>query len=96
MKIIIDFQEVDVSKAEADYYQQLVKQLTNEKTDGKEYFRNLFSADEAGIIKIVRPQSSVPWVVIHFMQQLQINQHLRSNDTEISKIKERLKKLEGV
>lgn len=96
MKVIVDFQEVDMSKQEADYYNQLIKQLTSEKIDGKEYFRNLFSVDELGIIKIVKPQNSVPWVVIHFMQQLQINQHLRSNDAEISRIKERLKKLEGV
>jgi ACT domain-containing protein len=95
MMVVVDFQEVNMSKMEFDYYQDIVKQLTDDKINGKEYFRDLFLTDNTGIVSIVKPKNNVPWVVIHFLQQLQINQHLRINDTEIEKIKERLKKIEG-
>src|SRR6266404_3849719 len=94
MKIAIDYQEVEVSQDEANYYKELVKQLTSNEIDGKEYFRDLFKVSSEGIITIITPKNAVPWIVIHFIQQLQINQRLRSNDNQINNIIERLLKLE--
>ena len=94
MKIAIDYQEVDVSQEEANYYKEIVKELSSNGMDGKEYFRDLFKVDENGLITIIMPKNAIPWVVIHFMQQIQINQRLRSNDDEIKIIKEKLLNLD--
>lgn len=88
MKIVVDYQEVEMSSQEAKYFQELTKSV------GSDCFRDLFSVDDSGIISIIKPKKTIPWVVIHFVQQLQINQHLRANDKEIEDIKERLKKIE--
>lgn len=80
MKVAIDYQSVDVSKEEHDYYQELIKQLTSDEIDGKEYFRDLFSTDDHGFITIIKPKNSIPWVVLFFVQQLMISQRLRAID----------------
>jgi hypothetical protein len=85
MKIAIDYQEVDVSKEEADYYKEIVSQLTTKELNGKEYFSNLFQTDHRGFITIIKPKNSIPWVVIHFIQQIQISQRLRLIDDFINK-----------
>lgn len=85
MKIAIDYQEVDVSKEEADYYKEIVAQLTTKEIAGKEYFSNLFQTDDRGFITIIKPKNSIPWIVIHFIQQIQISQRLRLIDDFINK-----------
>lgn len=81
MKVAIDYQNVDLSKEENDYYQELIKQLAeNGNTDGKEYFRDLFATDDRGFITIIKPKNSIPWIVLFFIQQVMINQRLRTID----------------
>ena len=80
MKVAIDYQSVDISKEEHDYYKELVKQLTSDEIDGKEYFRELFSTDDRGFITLIKPKNSIPWVVLFFIQQVMISQRLRAMD----------------
>jgi hypothetical protein len=85
MKIAIDYQEVDVSKEEADYYKEIVSKLTTKEMEGKEYFRELFQTDDRGFITIIKPKNSIPWIVLYFVQQIQISQRLRLIDDFVNK-----------
>lgn len=76
----IDNQKVDITEVEYKYYQELVKKW------GASSFDNLFETDKDGRIIIVQPIKGVPWDVLFFVQNLMINQHMRSNDERISAI----------
>ena len=85
MKVAIDYQNVDISKEEYEYYQELIKQLTADNIDGKEYFRDLFNTDDRGFITLIKPKNSIPWVILFFVQQIMISQRLRIMDDFIIK-----------
>jgi hypothetical protein len=74
----IDNKKVDITEVEYKYYQELVKKC------GADSFSDLFETDEEGRITIVRPTKSISWDVMFFVQNLMINQHMRSNDKRIS------------
>lgn len=82
----IAYQKVEISDEEYKYYQTLVSKYTDGKNKGSEYFNDLFKTDKAGKIIIITPTKSVPWEILFFIQNLMINQHLRSFDKRISKI----------
>lgn len=77
MIIGIDNRKIDLTDQEIEYYNSLVKEW------GKEYFSDLFETDNKGYITIIKPIKDVPWVVLFFMQNVMINQQLRSNDERI-------------
>lgn len=76
---IIDYKKVDMTDAEWDYYNQLVKEFSQDNYSGSEQFRDLFDVDGDGCISIIRPpmKKEVGWAVILFLQNLMINQRLR-------------------
>ena len=76
----IDNQKVDINEEEHAYYQELVKK------HGASSFNDLFKTDKDGKITIVKPTKSISWDIIFFIQNLMINQHMRSNDERISAI----------
>ncbi len=82
MKIGIDFQEVDISEEEYEYYKEILKQLGN---GAKDHFKDLFYADDRGFITIIKPKNNVPWIVLFFIQQLMISQRLRIIDDFVLK-----------
>ena len=94
---IVDYKKVDMSEAEFDYYKEIVKTVSDNKVDGESYFRGLFDTDKDGLITLIKTNKSIPWSVLFFIQQVQINQRLRLIDDkvkEINNLQERVKKLE--
>jgi len=77
---VIDHQKVDITDEEYEYYQELVKQFTDENNKGTDYFKGLFRTDEDGFITIIKPTKTVPWAVLFFVQQVMITQRLRIFD----------------
>jgi len=84
---IIDYQNVDMNDEEFAYYQNLVSEF------GVEEFKGLFKTNEKGIITIITPTKPISWLVIHFAQQVQINQHLRVNDERIDALQRQIDKM---
>jgi hypothetical protein len=87
----IALKKVEVTEEEYSYYKQLVKQYTNEKNKGEGYFENLFETDKEGKITLIKPTKSIPWEIMFFVQNLMINQWLRSYDSRISKLEKGIK-----
>lgn len=87
----IDFKKIDITNEEYKYYQQLVKQYTDDSHKGADYFRDLFETDASGLITIIKPVKSVPWAILFFVQNIMINQQLRSNDQRLNEIEKQLK-----
>lgn len=87
---VIDYQKVNMTDAESEYYNQLVKQYSVDGKNGADYFRNLFETDDNGMITIIKPTKSVPWVVLFFIQNIMINQRLRENDNRILELEKRI------
>lgn len=90
----IGLQKVDVTPAEFKYYQELVNAYTNESQRGVDYFMDLFETDDNGHITIIKPIRDLPWAILFFVQNLMINQHLRSYDAKIEAIEERLRSID--
>ena len=84
MKIGIDFQEVDISEEEYEYYKEILKQL-GDNPNPRDHFKDLFWTDDRGFITTIRPKTNVPWVVLFFIQQLMISQRLRLIDDFVLK-----------
>jgi len=82
----IDYKKVDMTDEEWKYYQGLIVQYTDDTHKGSEYFRDLFETDDNGIITIIKPVKSIPWAVLFFVQNVMINQRLRSNDQRLDEI----------
>jgi len=82
----IALKRVDITDQEYTYYEELVKQYTTDETDGSSYFVDLFDTDKYGKITLIRPTKNIPWAVLFFIQNLMINQWLRSYDSRISNI----------
>ena len=84
----IDSKDVSTNDLKKEYYEKLIEQF------GAECFKHLFDIDDSGNITIIKPQQTVPWAVIHFVQQLQINQRLRINDRVISELREAVERMQ--
>lgn len=82
----IAYQKVDITELEYKYYQRLVKEYSNDGQNGDDFFQDLFDTDKNGIITIIHPIKNIPWVILFFIQNLMINQHMRVNDNRLSKI----------
>lgn len=82
----IAYQKVDMTELEFEHYKKLVEQFTDDKQKGSAYFEELFETNDKGIITIIKPTRSIPWAILFFVQNLMINQQLRSNDERISKL----------
>jgi len=91
----IAYQKVDLTEQEFEFYQELVKQYTDENKKGSEYFEDLFETNDAGIITIIKPTKSIPWAILFFVQNLMINQQLRSNDERMSKLEKMIGEKHG-
>lgn len=74
------YKQVDITNEEYAYYRQLVKYHSDEKTNGEEYFRDLFEVDDDGFITFIAPKGSIPWGILFFIQNVMINQRLRVID----------------
>lgn len=88
----IDYKKIDLTEVEYRFYQELVKQYTDDSHKGSDYFHDLFDTDDDGIITIIKPIKSIPWAILFFVQNVMINQKLRSNDQRIDAIEKQLKK----
>ena len=91
----IDYKKIDISAEEYKYYQELIKTLGD---DGAGYFRGLFEVDGRGFITTIRTNKNIPWAVLVFLQQIQINQRLRVIDEQANVIRDlnsRLKVVEN-
>jgi len=86
----IAHRKVEITKEEFKYYQELLKLCTDDKTKGSEYFNDLFETDDDGIITIIKPEKSIPWTILFFIQNLMINQNLRQYDKRIAEVEKRL------
>lgn len=77
--MIIGKKEVQVSENEFKYYEYLSEKLSDKEKNivGADYFNDLFEVDTNGFIVQIKPEKSVPWAVIFFVQQVMINQRLR-------------------
>ena len=87
MKKGVDYQKVEMTEQEYEYYQDLVKLY------GAQVFSELFETDKNGTITIIKPTKSIPWEVLFFIQNVMINQHLRANDERISALERKLEAL---
>lgn len=85
----IDYKNVDMTEQEFEFYNQLIKTYTIGNGDGKAYFNDLFEVDDNGIITIIKPIKSVPWGILFFIQNLMINQHLRSFEARINRLEKK-------
>lgn len=74
------YKQVDITDGEYVYYKELVKHHTDDKTNGEEYFRDLFDVDSDGFITMITPKGAVPWGILFFIQNVMINQRLRVID----------------
>lgn len=90
---VIDYRKVDMTDDEWGYYNQLIQNLTDTQTKGEEYFKDLFETDENGVISVVHPNKSIPWVVLFFVQNIMLNQHLREQDRRIERLEKRIDRL---
>lgn len=76
----IDNKKVNLSDLEYEYYKTLIKEY------GSDSFNDLFDTNKDGIISIIKPTKSVPWVILFFIQNIMINQQLRSNEVRIKEL----------
>lgn len=92
----IDYKKVNLSDEEFEYYNELVKQFAepDHGLKGDECFKDLFETDVDGNIIIISPKKTIPWVALHFVQQVQISQRLRMMDGFNNKIKQLEKRIE--
>lgn len=81
--------QVEVSEQEYEYYKFLTTQYTLDD------FNGLFSTDGNGMITRIAPIKPTPWVIMFFIQNIMINQHLDSMDERIDTLEKRLEKLNG-
>jgi len=88
----IDHRKIDITEEEYKFYQKLIKMHTDDSNKGTDYFKDLFETDDDGIITIIKPVKSIPWAVLFFVQNVMINQKLRSNDQRLDAIEKRLQK----
>jgi hypothetical protein len=86
---VVDYQKVDLNDEEWAYYSELLKQF------GPDEFKGLLVTDSKGLITMIKPTKPVSWVVLHWAQQVQINQHLRENDARIDAIEKQVSSLVG-
>ena len=86
----IGYIKVEISEQEYEYYKQLIKRYTDDNHKGSNYFVNLFETDSKNRITIIKPTKSIPWEILFFVQNLMINQHMRSYDIRIKQIEDRL------
>ena len=82
----IDYKKIDLTDIEYKYYQDLVKQY-----GGTKYFSDLFETDNNGIVTIIKPEKETVWAVLFFLQNIMINQQLRSNNHRLEVIEKQLK-----
>jgi len=82
----IDFQKVEMTDAEFEYYKELIQKFTTDSFKGAEYFHDLFVTDDGGNITLIKPTKSLPWDIMFFVQNLMINQHLRELDTRMARL----------
>ena len=80
----IAYQKVEITDLEYDYYKKIIKQYTDDKQKGEDYFMDLFDTNNDGIVTIIHPNKSVPWAILFFVQNLMINQNIRINDKRIA------------
>ncbi len=82
IKRIIDYKKLDMVNDEWEYYNKLIEIFSVGNVSGSDYFHDIFDVDEEGYISFIRPPigKEVPWAVIIFLQNLQINQHERRRD----------------
>jgi len=85
---IIDNKNIDMTDEEWIYYLELVKSITDVRTNGALYFKNLFTTDNRGYIIMIMPKNEIPWLILFFIQNLMINQRLKEFDDCSKKIKE--------
>jgi len=87
---IIDFKQVEITKEEFKYYNQLVKSFTNGTYSGKNMFHDMFDVDLEGCITVIRPPlgKEVAWAAILFLQNLMINQRLRRMESWVRSLKD--------
>lgn len=84
-KYVIDHKFISLTKDEWSYYQQLVQEFSDHTKSGADYFIDIFDADDDGLILNLRlPMTKqIPWAIVVFMQNVVINQQLRSVHREI-------------
>ena len=63
-------------------------------SDGRDQFRDLFDVDGDGCITFIHPpiRRQVGWVVLFFVQNLMISQHLRKMEKQVNGMVEKLAK----
>jgi hypothetical protein len=86
----IAYKKVEMTEEEFKYYEELLKQFTDDSHKASDYFVDLFETDADGKITIIKPIKSIPWSILFFIQNLMINQHLRSYDNRIQNIENSL------
>ena len=91
----VAYQKIEMSDQEFEYYKELVKQFSEDNIKGDEYFKDLFKSDDRGFVTIIKPMKPVPMMIMHFIQQVQINQRLRSNDDTIEKLTKEINNLKN-
>lgn len=74
---VIGGNQVDITEQEFEYYKYLSSQYS------VEIFNDLFSTDQDGIITRIAPISPTPWVILFFVQNVMINQHLGSTNRRL-------------
>ncbi len=79
--------KVDISSQEYEYYKFLSSQYPVDD------FNNLFNTDENGIITRIAPAKSTAWVIMWFIQNLMINQHLDAINKRIGKLEQKIGEL---
>lgn len=80
--------EVDISSQEHEYYKFLVSQYSLDS------FNGLFETDKDGIIVRIAPVKPTPWVILFFVQNIMINQHLETANKKIGILEKRIRDIE--
>ena len=89
----IAYQKVNITELEYKCYEEIVKEHSTDEVNGSKYFEGLFETDDNGKILIINPTKNIPWSVLFFIQNLMINQWLRSYDKRIKNIENQNRRL---
>jgi hypothetical protein len=82
----VNYQKLDMTDDEFDYYQKLVVSFTTTAGSGTKYFEDLFVSNDSGKIVLLSPKKPLPWEIMFFLQNLMINQQMRDLDARLNKI----------
>ena len=90
---IIDNKRVNITDAEWEMYQKIVKSYTTATNKGEDLFQDLFESDNNGLIIFLKPPSKrqTSFEIFLFLMSIMQNQHLRCMYDQVADMAKQLK-----